>query len=233
MGRDGSLAAVLFDLDGVVVDSRLPIARSINAALAGLGLAPQPEASLHRFIGPPLHGVFELLLREQGADPSRADEGVALYRARYASASLEETTLVPGIAQALADAAARWPLAVATSKPTAFAAPIVERLGVAGFFRAIVGPDLGPRGEPKRETVGRALAALGVGAGEAHTVAMVGDRHHDVEAARAHGCVAVGVTWGIGFEMELRECGADLLVVAPGRLVEALRTALGAAGRPA
>jgi len=212
---------VLFDLDGVLVDSRAPIAGSINFALAALGLPAQPEASLHRFIGPPLHAAFVELLGALGADPARAGDAVAAYRRRYAEASLRETALFPGIAALLRLASAHWPLAVATSKPTVYARPILETLGVAGAFRAIVGPDLGPRGEPKEATVARALGALGIPGGP--DVALVGDRHHDVTAARAHGCVAVGVAWGIGSEEELRESGALCVVREPAALWERLR----------
>lgn len=211
---------MLFDLDGVVVDSRVPIARSINFALAALGLPAQDEEFLHRYIGPPLHAAFREILGALGGDPDRAAEAVASYRRRYAEASLHETTLVPGIGSALREAAARWPLAVATSKPTAYARPILEALGVADRFRAIVGPGLDPRGEPKSETVARALDALGIGGGP--DVALVGDRHHDVEAALTQRCVAIGVTWGIGSELELRESGAQRLVHAPEALVACL-----------
>ena len=209
--------AILFDLDGVLVDSRAPIARSINHALVCLGLAPRAEEALHPRIGDPLHGVFVELLREQGGDPERAAEGMARYRELYRELSLSETRLVPGIEALLADLAARWPLAVATSKPVEFARPILERLGVAGRFTALVGPALALReAEPKRETARRALAALGLAPGA--RAALVGDRHHDVSAARALGIAAIGVTWGIGSEAELREAGAEWLVDAPAAL---------------
>jgi phosphoglycolate phosphatase len=215
------LDAILFDLDGVLVDSRTPIASSINHALLGLGLAPQPEAALYERIGDPLHGVFVELLRAQGGDPERAPEGMARYREVYRELSLRETRLVPGIEPLLGELAARAPLAVATSKPVEFAGPILERLGVAGRFRAVLGPPLDLReAEPKRETARRALSALGLAAGA--RAALVGDRHHDVSAARALGIAAIGVTWGIGSEAELREAGAEWLVDAPpalGRLL--------------
>ena len=209
--------AILFDLDGVLVDSRAPIARSINHALVCLGLAPRAEEALHPRIGDPLHGVFVELLREQGGDPERAAEGMARYRELYRELSLSETRLVPGIEALLADLAARWPLAVATSKPVEFARPILERLGVAGRFSGAGRPgaraargraqarDRPPRPRRPRPRPG-ARAAL------------VGDRHHDVSAARALGIAAIGVTWGIGSEAELREAGAEWLVDAPAAL---------------
>lgn len=209
-------AGILFDLDGVLVDSRVAIARSMNHALATLGLESWPEETLYGLIGPPLHDAFSEVLSAQAADPALTDACVARYRERYRTACVEETRPVEGIAEALAAlAAAGRALAVATSKPVEFARPILETLGLAGSFRAVVGPALEARSEPKTATVGRALAALGARG----PCAMVGDRLHDVVAGRAHGLATVGVTWGIGSAAELREAGADHLVDRPAELV--------------
>lgn len=219
-----SLRAVLFDLDGVLVDSRVPIARSINDALERSGLAPQPEGDLHPRIGDPLHGIFVDLLRAQGADPARAPECMARYRERYRDLSLAEARLFPGIEAVLRALSARTPLAVATSKPLEFTRPILERLGVADLFAALAGPPLArTEGEPKAETARRALAALGLAPGQG--AALVGDRHHDVSAARSLGLTAVGVTWGAGSEAELRAAGAEWLVAAPAELGRLLASA--------
>ena len=187
-----------------------------------LGLAPRPEEELHPRIGDSLYGVFTDLLREQGGDPARAPEGITHYREVYRDLCISETTLVPGIAPLLAALAeGGQPLAVATSKPVEFARPILESLGVAGRFRVVAGPALGlVEAEPKRETARRALAALDLAPEE--RAALVGDRHHDVSAARALGIGSIGVTWGIGSEAELREAGAEWLVGAPDELARLL-----------
>lgn len=230
--------AALFDLDGVLVDSRAAIAGCLNHALASVGLETRPAPDLHRLIGPPLHDAFAALLAGQEADPALVDVCVARYRERYRSACVEETLPVEGMAEALEVLAGRLPLAVATSKPVEFAGPILETLGLAGFFRSVAGPSLEARSEPKARTVGRALEALGVRAPNspaasavaAHAgsaaavagVAMVGDREHDVAAGRSHGLVTVGVTWGIGSASELRGAGAHHLVARPAGLVPLL-----------
>ena len=124
--------------------------------------------------------------------------------------------LQPGILEVVAELAGRSRLGIATSKPQAYAEPLVERLGLGGHFEVVIGPGLAVDAEPKAVTVARALEAMDV-AGPP----LVGDRRHDVEAALANGMACVGVLWGIGTEAELREAGAVAVVSDP---VELLRT---------
>ena len=91
MIRPRAVKAILFDLDGVLVDSRVPIAGSINFALECHGLEPQPPAVLHPLIGDALGDAFSRLLRAQGADPGLADACVTRYREHYRRASVTET----------------------------------------------------------------------------------------------------------------------------------------------
>jgi phosphoglycolate phosphatase len=208
-------AAVLFDLDGVLIDSRTAIVRCIEHGLRAVG-APVPSAAgLERFIGPPLIDAFAEL-----AGPEHAAACLAAYRERYVVSSLEETTVVPGVADALAAVAAVVPVGLATSKPHAFAGPLCERLGLAPHLRAITGPELDAPDEVKAVTVGRALAAMGLEPGA--DAPLVGDRRHDVEAAHANGLACVGVLWGIGDEAELRAAGADPIVATPTDLPRVL-----------
>ena len=207
--------AVLFDLDGVLIDSRVAIVRCIEHGLREQGVAVPPAAELERFIGPPLVDAFVEL-----AGPDLAAACLASYRERYVHSSLEETAAVPGVREALAEIAARVPVAVATTKPRAFAEPLCERLGLAEHLRAIAGPELNAPEEVKTVTVARALAALGFAPGA--DVPLVGDRSHDAEAAAANGIPCVGVLWGIGDEAELRAAGASPIVDRPADLAAAL-----------
>lgn len=213
-----ALAGVLFDLDGVLVDSRMAIARSMNHALEACGLDPWPEESLHPFIGPPLHDAFRELIDGRSADPALVDACVARYRERYRDACLRETLAMAGVAEVLHSLRPGLRCGVATSKPDVFAVPILETLGLRHLFGPVVGPSLEARSEPKRDTVGRALAALAADG----DVAMVGDRRHDVVAGQAHGLVTIGVLWGIGDRRELEDAGADHLVETPGELARLL-----------
>ena len=215
-GPVSRLACLLFDLDGVIADSRHAITRSINHALVAHGLPAQPEAELVRYIGPPLLHAFSELLARLAADTSLAEACVAAYRERYETACLVETLPYPGMDRVVERLAARLPLAVATSKPTHFAEPILVELGLRESFRAVVGPSLDVRSEPKSDTVARALEALG----SPGSAAIVGNRHHDVSAGRANGIGTIGVTWGFGSRSELEEAGADFLVATPEELFD-------------
>src|SRR5690606_35457978 len=108
--------------------------------------------------------------------------------------------LYPGIAELIEELATTERLAVCTSKPRRFAAPILEHLGVAERFEHIEGPGL-TEAEPKTDTLDRLLSKM-TPLDPSESV-MIGDRHHDVDAALAHRLVPIGVTWGFGSRAEL------------------------------
>jgi phosphoglycolate phosphatase len=205
---------VLFDLDGVIVDSRVPFARSVNAALVAHRLPPRPKHELYQYLGPPLHGTFELLA---GSGPI-ADSCVDAYRQRYAALAASETAVFPGMRKALELASSRLPLVVATSKAAALADALLAALGLRDLFDAVVGPSLEAKNEPKAVTIDRALSNVSAGS----RAVMVGDRRYDVEAASEHGIPTLGVLWGIGTAEELREAGAAALVRSPAELIAML-----------
>jgi phosphoglycolate phosphatase len=205
---------ILFDLDGVLVDSRVPFARCVNAALEAQGIAPREEPELHQYIGPPLHSTFEVLLAGRAEEPGLVERCVAAYRARYRETAATETALVAGIVPVLERLGARVTLVVATSKAAALAEPLLRDLGLREHFAAVTGPSLAIRGEDKAQTVGRALATLP----GCERPVMVGDRHFDVLGAAAHGVPCVGVLWGIGSEDELRSAGAAAIAREPPEL---------------
>jgi phosphoglycolate phosphatase len=220
--------AVVFDFDGVLVDSVAPVTSSINAALREHGFEERDPSALRRLIGPPTFSAFSELL---GAPPDSAGVAavVATYRAHYASVYLTATRVFDGIVAMLEgltehmqhrcphmqhEAAA---LAVATAKSSDFAQPLLDALGLARFFAVTAAADPLARSDDKFAVLGRALAGLGVS-----EAAMVGDRSFDMEAARAHGLRAVGVSWGIGSVEELRAAGAEAIADTPAELLALL-----------
>jgi phosphoglycolate phosphatase len=210
---------VCFDLDGCLVDSRRAITTCVNLGLAAADVAPRPDAELYPLIGPPLLDSYRALLTAAGRDVGLAERCIEVYRAAYRDLSLTHTTTVPGIPAALQELGEERVLVVVTSKPVAFARPLVDHLGLGPAFAAVHGPELDELAEPKAVTLRRALSEVAPDLDPAW-VAMVGDRHHDVDAGIACGCVTVGVTWGIGEPDEL--AAADLVVDTPAELVHRL-----------
>jgi phosphoglycolate phosphatase len=211
---------VIFDLDGVLVDSRAVFLSCVNHAFTKLGLPPRSDAELLPYIGPPFAYAFGELLGV-AHDAPIVTACIDGYRERYATASLTETTVEPGIPEALEALDGRR-LAVATSKPKAFAEPLLEAMGIRAHFDVVAGPDLSARAEDKTETLGRALHELGP-----TRAVMVGDRSFDITAAHAHGLPAIGVTWGIGTPGELHGAGAERMIDRPGELPAAAAVLLG------
>jgi len=200
--------AVIFDFDGVIIDSLPAVETAINGALVEHGFEPRPRPEIARCIGPPTLTAFASLTGAPEASATVA-AAVATYHELYARVYLEQTVLVEGIAEVLDGL--RLPRALATSKELRFVAPLLDRFGLR--FDAVSAPELS---EPKSQTVARALDALG-----GLDAVVVGDRFYDVDAARANGLRVIGVSWGIGEREELR--GADLLVEEPGELASLLR----------
>jgi phosphoglycolate phosphatase len=208
--------AVIFDLDGVIVDSYAAVTDSINGALAAHGLPTRPAQALRHFIGPPTFVAFAELTGEP-PDSAVVAAIVASYRARYAAVYLEQTVVIDGVREMLATIAERLPLAIATSKSVTFTQPLLAALGLDGLFAFVAAAGPVDTDDDKTAIVGRALAALG-----SPRATMVGDRSFDIEAAHAHALPAIGVTWGIGSADELRSAGADALVARPEELVALL-----------
>ena len=203
----GGPIAVLFDMDGTLVDSQPGIVAAMNATMRALGEPERDETDLRARIGPPLPETFSDLL---GRPADELDDIVAGYRERYRGTMREGTFVYPGIPELLGElAAAGHPLAVATSKAQPLAVELLDHLGLGPRFAAVRGP-VPPSHEDKAGTIARALEALGT-----QTAVLVGDRHHDVTGARAHGLSTIGAAWGYGGEDELWAAGARAIARRP------------------
>lgn len=202
--RYGEQTTVLFDLDGVLIDSHAAFTASVNHALTEYGLPAQDGDDLRRFIGPPLRGTFA----ELGVARDDIDGRVDSYRDHYGSHGAAVTEVFPGIPAMLEAVGARHRLVIATSKAASLASAIVEELGLSTYFDGLHGPADETSAEPKAQTVARALPAI----------ALVGDTRFDVEAALANGLRPIGVSWGIGLEDDLRAAGAAAIAHTPAEL---------------
>lgn len=206
-------ALALFDLDGTLIDSETGILASIEYALAGLGVAAPPRSALRSWIGPPLRMTFPTLV---GEDPERIERAVDLYHERFSDVGWREHTVYTGIGEVIEALSARGTrLAVVTTKPEQYAGRIVDSLPFGARFERVYAAAPRSRDSEKAAMIARALADFGQPASAA---AMVGDRHFDVDGARANGVRAIGAGWGFGSLDELRTAGADVIAHAPGEL---------------
>lgn len=205
--------AVLLDLDGTLSESGPAIAAAVGAALEHLGRDPLDETALRAFIGPPLELSFAGL---PGFDDDLVAAAVQVYRRNY---DLLGPPLNPGVEDGLRELrAAGLLISLATSKPEPLALEIVTDKGLLHLFDAVCGAGLDADRTSKAAVVAKALDRLGRPA----RPVMVGDRHHDVEGAAAHGVPCLGVLWGYGDTEELLGAGALGVVSDMGALLDVL-----------
>lgn len=184
--------AVLFDLDGTLIDSTGDLADGANAARAAFGLPPLPEAAVAPAIG---HGLGHLL---RGTLPEalhpRLDEARAAFHAHYDAHLLHRTRPYPGAAACLDHLTGSGVrLGMVTNKPGRFVAGILEGLGWATRFEVVVAGDTLPQRKPSPEPIRHAMDALGAVPARTH---YVGDTEVDLECAAAAGVPFVCVAWG-------------------------------------
>ena len=203
---------LLFDLDGTLTDNYAGIAASIRHALECLDAARPSDAALRTCVGPPLRESFARLLGS--TDSPLIERAVAHYRERFADVGWKENVAYAGVGDTLeALAASGAQMYVCTAKPETFARRIVEHFGFAPHFRAVYGADFAGRFDDKSALMAQLIATESV---EPALAAMIGDRHHDIRAARNNGVRAVGVLWGYGSREELAD--ADVLLTDPTEL---------------
>jgi phosphoglycolate phosphatase len=196
---------VLFDLDGTLTESGPGILRSLAYALDAVGVAPLHVDVSRGFIGPPLRDSFRDIA---GLDDAVARDAMVAYRRYFTEHGMFENSVYPRIPDLLCrllDEGRR--LAVATSKPTPYALPIVDHFALRPYFEAVFGPD-GDEAGDKKAVVADALRSLRVASSE---VVLVGDRSHDVLGAHENGIACIGVLWGYGSRDELAAAGADAI----------------------
>lgn len=217
MSANERIDTLLFDLDGTLTDNFPGITRSIAYALERLDVPLPDPAALRRCVGPPLRETFAWLL---GTDEAAAIEAaIALYRERYGDVGWRENIVYDGIDDALATLAqAPLRLYVCTSKPEVFARRIVTLFGLSAHFGGIYGADLAGTLDDKVKLLRHLADREGIDTSRA---VMIGDRSHDIRAARMNGARAVGVRWGYGTHEEL--AAADAVAATPAELPGLLR----------
>ena len=187
--------AVLFDLDGTIIDSAPGIRATFEYTLARYGVKAT-EQQMRSFLGPPLNDSFSKMV-----DPQSVDDCVRIYRERYAEDGSFRCSAYPGIEETLCRLRDEgWTVCLATSKLHEEAVRILTRLELAQYFDYISGSTDDGRLETKADVIRDVLAQPCV---SGKCCVMIGDRSHDMEGAAECGLSAVGVLYGYGDQEEL------------------------------
>jgi len=193
---------LIFDLDGTLIDSKLDLVHSVNAARGFMGLPPISEELVASYVG---NGAPVLMRRALGPEASEEDvrRSLEFFLAYYRDHMLDNTRMYPGVKPALDrlhESGAR--LAVLTNKPVRFSRAIVEGLGLGRHFFQVYGGNSFEQKKPDPIGVETLLKECGA---ERDRTIMVGDSGVDVRTARNARIRACGVSYGFqpeGFEQD-------------------------------
>lgn len=199
--------ALLFDLDGTLVDSLPDLTEALNRTLAGAGLAPLSVAEASGLVG---DGAAAMLargfaLRDRAADAQRLEQ----FLAHYALCLTDKTRPFAQVPETLKQLRNEgWRLAVATNKPESLAKRLLQNLGLDRHFDHVAGGDSYPRRKPDPLPLLESLKILGCDQGRS---VMVGDSRNDLLAARAAGLPVILVSFGYT-SVPAAELGADKVI---------------------
>ena len=207
------LRAVLFDLDGTLLDTLDDLADAANHALGRLGLPEHPAAAYKQFVGDGIENLIRRAVPEGRHDATTLAECLRLTREHYAAHWADKTRPYDGVT-ALLDALTtrRIPMAVLSNKPEEFTRLCVERLLAAWHFELVLGAN--PTLPRKPDPTGAHRIAQHFRL-EPAEIAYLGDTDTDMQTAIAAGMFPVGVLWGFRDAPELLANGARTLIRRP------------------
>ena len=189
----GPIKALVFDLDGTLIDSKQDLVLSVNATLRAIGREELPADLVASYVG---SGAPVLIGRALGGSPDSEELQRALryFLSHYEQHKLDNTRAYPGVREALVQLNGT-PMAVLTNKPANISVRILEGLGLAQFFQVIYGGNSFATKKPDPLGANTVLSDLQAAASEA---AMVGDSEVDVQTARNAGMISAIVNFGFG-----------------------------------
>ena len=209
---------LLFDMDGMLVDTREGILKCAAHALSAFGIEVEDLSSLTKFVGPPLSYSFTEFY---GLSPEDAKKAVAIYRERYSAKGQYECYVfdgVPEMLQALLKKGYR--LCIATSKLESYAKSMLDRLGIGCYFEQVIGATPDEAISTKDQVIEASLVRMGIA--DRRKALMIGDRKHDVLGAKKCGLDSFGVYMGCAEESEHEAAGATYIANSIQSLQDAL-----------
>jgi phosphoglycolate phosphatase len=214
--------AVIFDLDGTLVDTVEDLTAALNRLFVELGLPPHAQEAVCGMVGDGLGKLLDRGIAAHGAHlgPKARQKAVARFIGHHAVSPAAHSTLYPGTRETLAALhEAGVACGLCTNKPGAISRSLLETLGIARSFGVIQGADAGVPRKPDPTGLIRVVKALGA---EPDTTFMVGDSTNDLKAARAAGLAGV-VLVSYGYSaIPVAELGPDVVINSLHELVPAL-----------
>lgn len=185
--------ALIFDLDGTLIDSKVDLIHSVNAMLREMKRPQLAAETISGYIG---HGAPQLVARAMSgtAKEEELKEALQFFLGYYEEHKMDNTCPYPGVPETLARLS-HIPMAVLTNKPVRISVRILKSLGLAEYFRAIYGGNSFESKKPDPFGAIRILQDIGIAPGQA---LIVGDSEVDVQTARNAGTRAAAVNYGFG-----------------------------------
>lgn len=212
--------AVLFDLDGTLLNTIEDISDSMNSVLAKNGYPVHDSEAYKYFVGDGMRELVQRALPKGTYSTQQIDNYLQANKAEYATRWSDKTVQYPGInglLDGLADKGVRC--AVLSNKPDAFTKQVIEKLLVDWTFYPIFGER---QGIPKKPDPAGALEIASILKVKPEECLYLGDTGVDMKTANAAGMYAIGVLWGFRKADELMENGARVLVSDPLQVLEML-----------
>ena len=217
------IKAVIFDLDGTLLNTIKDIADSANFTLKKFGYPTHPADSYRYFVGNGVDNLIKVILPEEARSPETMLSFKKIYLERYGTHSMETTRPYDGVPEMIAELKnMRLKLAVASNKPDAATKSTISDTFAEETFNVVLGGRSDVPLKPDPTIVHNILGEFGVPPAEA---LFVGDTSVDLETAKNAGCPSVGVLWGFRPE-EAANSGADFVIAHPFELTELIRRAL-------
>ena len=205
--------AVTIDLDGTLLDTIPDLAAAANMMLFELGRQPLGEALIRTFVGKGLQNLVERTLAGHvvgGAEPESMARALPIFERCYSAMNGKHTTMYPGVREGLAKLKAQGiPLACVTNKSTRYTLPLLDMVGLAGYFEQVVAGDTLARKKPDPAPLLHACEFFAIAPRD---MLMIGDSLNDTQAARAAGCPVFCVTYGYNEGHDVRTLDTDALV---------------------
>ena len=214
-----AIKLVIFDLDGTLIDSRLDLVHSVNAALRHIQRPELPDDVIASYVGDGAPILIQRALGGEVIDEALVRKGLEFFLSYYREHKLDHTKIYPGIIDALGALQSSGngvprKMAVLTNKPVNPSRAIIEALGLGKYFSQVYGGNSFTTKKPEPEGALKILAETGVRPEQA---VMVGDSHTDVHTGRNAGLWTLGVTYGFA-PHTLAQATPDVTVDEPREL---------------